>query len=197
MTTHDVQFTTEDIAYIEQAYETLGELCASRNLEPALMEEQIAAGRLPQPAYTLPGGRRMFPRDYFELLEAAGSAECMREHFEKRFCEAAERAGLDFNPEWNPETEWEDYLDGTYWVCLWQATPEAMIEKERLIRTIRTLDAGPDAGSASWRAQLAQAVDALDTLERPFTDYDRARWDYTSRALYVTALRERYSEVFD
>jgi hypothetical protein len=51
-------------------------------------------------------------------------------------------------------------------VCLRDARPAVMIEKE-----------------------------ALDAIERPFTDFDRARWDYTSREFYITAIQERYPEV--
>jgi hypothetical protein len=196
MTTTDARFTGDDIAYIESAYHTLDELARAAGLDPAWVVEQIAAGLLPEPAYTLPVDRRLFPPDYFTLLETAGSVGDLRTHFDARFRKAARAAGLAFTPEWNPETEWVDYIDGTYWVCLWEATPEAMIEKERLIRAIRALDAAAEPSSAAWCAELAEAVDALDALERPFTDYDRARWDYTSRGLYVTAMRERYPEAF-
>ena len=73
--------------------------------------------------------------------------------------------------------------------------------RERLERaaTGRATPAELEAALERARAgveSLAEAVDALDALERPFTDYDRARWDYTSRGLYVTAMRERYPEAF-
>jgi hypothetical protein len=138
----------------------------------------------------------MFPPDYFELLDSAGAPDQLRNHFEQRFVAAARAAGLEFTADWNLETEWIDYMDGTYWVCLWTANPEAMIEKERLIRTIRALDAAADPDSAAWRRNLAVAVNALDALERPFTDYDRARWDSTSRRECIIAMRECYPRAF-
>jgi hypothetical protein len=180
-------FSADDVRYIEEAYVPLELLCAERGVDPE---------GLPQPAYVLPDGRRMVPRDYFELLDDAGGREGMRERFESRLRAAAAAAGLEFGEEWNPESEWTDYLEGTYAVCLWSVTPEAMVEKERLIRTIRALVDRPEPASAAWKERLADAVGALDALERPFTDYDRARWEYTTRALYITDVRARFPEAF-
>jgi hypothetical protein len=39
---------------------------------------------------------------------------------------------------------------------------------------------------------LAAAVDELDALLRPFTDYDRQRWGGTSRDTYVTDVRRTH-----
>jgi hypothetical protein len=177
------EFSADDLRYIEDAYVPRDALCAQRGL---------SAEGLPAPAYVLPDGRGMVPRDYFELLDDAGSPERMRERFETRLRTAAAAAGLEFDEDWNPESEWADYLEGTYAVCLWSVTPEAMVEKERLIREIRALVGAPEPDSGAWRERLTAAVDALDALERPFTDYDRARWPYTTRALYITDLRARY-----
>lgn len=61
----------------------------------------------------------------------------------------------------------------------------------------RTADSGraPIPDSEEWRERLRTAVRALDAIERPFTDFDRARWDYTSRERYITAIEKRYPEV--
>lgn len=37
---------------------------------------------------------------------------------------------------------------------------------------------------------------ALDQLERPFTDYDRARWGTSSRDTHITDERRRYPGAF-
>jgi hypothetical protein len=54
----------------------------------------------------------------------------------------------------------------------------------------------PEPDSEQWRRRLRSAVQALDSIERPFTDFDRARWDYTSRERYITAPMKQYPAVF-
>jgi hypothetical protein len=103
---------------------------------------------------------------------------------------------LDFTDEWNPVSEWTDYIDGTDWVCLRDATPEVIVAKERHIRAISQLVNSPDPESEQWRERLRTSVRALDAIERPFTDFDRARWDYTSRERYITQIERSYPEAF-
>lgn len=193
----DASFTADDLRLIERDFRTLEQLCSGRDLAPAQVETMIDSGDLPQPAYVLPDGRRMFPQDYFQLYDETAGADSLEESFRRRFCEAAERAGLDFTKAWNPDTEWTDYIDGTYWICLYNATPENIIEKERRIRTIVQAMDQPDADSERWRQRLRSAVRSLDSIERPFTDFDRARWDYTSRERYISAPMTRYPAVFE
>lgn len=197
MAATDATFTEADLRLIETDFMTLPELCAGRGVEVAEIEKLIDAGLMPQPAYTLPDGRRMFPDDYFELYDEAGNLDHVSDYFIEQFEGAARRAGLEFTEQWNPESEWTDYIDGTYWVCLRHARPEVMIDKERQIRMITHLLQSPQPQSARWRDHLRAAVDALDAIERPFTDFDRARWDYTSRERYVTTIKKRYPEAFD
>jgi hypothetical protein len=188
-------FTQDDLAYIEQSYATLAELCQARAETPTEIEQLIADGVLPQPTYVLPDGRQMFPRDYFRLVDEAGAVDRLQEWFVARFREEAERAGLRETDEWTIESEWTDYLDGTYGVCLWEVTPAAMAEKESLLRTIQRLTGEPREADPDWRQALAAAVDRLDSIERPFTDYDRSRWDYTTRQRYIDEPRSRYLAV--
>jgi hypothetical protein len=195
--TTDASFTAADLRLIEENYRTLAELCADRGVDTAGVEALIASGLMPRPAYTLPDGRHMFPDDYFRLHDDAGSVDLLETHFRDRFVDAARHAGLEFTDEWNPDSEWEDYADGTYWVCLYNATPEVMIEKERQIRAISEAIDAPDLESEEWCDRLRTAVRALDSIERPFTDFDRARWDYTSRERYITAVEKRWPEVFE
>jgi len=84
------------------------------------------------------------------------------------------------------------YVSGIYGACLREVTPEAMVAKEQLIWRIDTLTANARLEDDSWVAQLREAVDALDSVERPFTDYDRQRWGGTSRDSHITAVRETY-----
>jgi Zn-finger nucleic acid-binding protein len=197
MTATDATFTESDLRLIEADFKTLAELCSGREVDAGEIERLIDAGRMPQPAYTLPDGQRMFPDDYLELYDEAGGPDRLRDYFLEQFEAAARAAGLEFNAEWNLESEWTDYLDGTYWICLRNARPEVMIDKERQIRTISELVRSPQPQSKDWRQQLRAAVGALDAIERPFTDFDRARWDYTSRERYITSIKQRYPEAFD
>ena len=192
----DASFTADDLRVIERDFTTLEQLCSGRDLRSEQVETMIVNGELPQPAYVLPDGRRMFPQDYFGLHDQATGADSLEGSFRRRFSEAAECAELDFTEELNPDTEWTDYIDGTYWVCLYNATPEMIIEKERLIRTIAQAMDNPEPDSEPWRHRLRSAVQALDAIERPFTDFDRARWDYTSRERYISTPMKRYPAVF-
>ena len=54
--------------------------------------------------------------------------------------------------------------------------------------------AAPAVVDEGWRAQLKEAVDDLDELERPFTDYDRQRWGGVSRDSHITSVRARFLE---
>lgn len=192
----DASFTADDLRLIERDYTTLDGLCAGRDLTPEQVETMIVNGELPQPAYVLPDGRRMFPCDYFQLHDQTIAAESLETAFRRRFSAAAQRAKLEFTDEWNPDTEWIDYFDGTYWVCLYDATPEMIIEKERQIRTITQAMDHPEPDSEQWRHRLRSAVQVLDGIERPFTDFDRARWDYTSRERYISTPMRQYPSVF-
>src|SRR5262245_4191795 len=58
-------FTAADLAYIEEAYRPLEDLCAERGRDPAEAEALVERGLLPRPPYTLPDGRRMAPPDEF------------------------------------------------------------------------------------------------------------------------------------
>jgi len=67
-----------------------------------------------------------------------------------------------------------------------------MVEKSALIAEIDGLTASPAPGSEDWTSRLRDAVDRLDEIERPFTDYDRQRWGTTSRDRYITAVRAQH-----
>ena len=189
MTDPSPTYTDADLAYVTGSYRTLEELCDGRAETPEQVRAHIDAGRLPRPTYVLPDGRQMFPPDYFEILDGAGGVERLRDHFDDRHRAASTALGL---PGVDPQDDWDGYLTGEYGVCLREVTPEAMVEKSALIATIDTLTSAPAPADEGWRRQLTEAVDDLDDLERPFTDYDRARFGGTSRDSHIAGVRARF-----
>jgi Family of unknown function (DUF6058) len=176
--------TAADVAYVRANYLTLNEACADRAETPEEVRRLAAEGSLPQPSYVLPDGTEMVPGDYFELADAG------RQDFARRFLGAGGAAA-------DLEEEWQGYLSGAYGVCLKQQSPENIVRKDRLIRTIEGLLAEPRLRDAEWGDELRVAVDDLDLIERPFAPaYDRARWGPSSRDRFVTAPRQRFPDVF-
>ncbi|HET6627479.1 MAG TPA: DUF6058 family natural product biosynthesis protein [Nocardioidaceae bacterium] len=182
-------FSDADLAYVSAEYSTLEQLCADRAETPQDVHDLIDRGQLPRPAYVLDDGTEMFPPDYFDLLDAAGGVEALPGYFDQRHRAASTALGL---PGVDPREDWEGYLTGEFGVCLREVTPETMVEKSALVAQIDTLTAVPAAEDAGWREQLRAAVDELDEIERPFTDYDRQRWGSTSRDAKITAVRAQY-----
>lgn len=183
------EFTDRDLDYVRSEYVDLDRLCAGRAETPGQVRELIAQGRLPRPTYVLPDGTEMFPPDYFALLDEAGSVEAMRGVFDQRYLTATSALGLLAV---EPEEDWHGYLSGEFGICLWDVSPESMVEKSALIAEIDGLTGSPAPGDEDWRGRLADAVDRLDEIERPFTDYDRQRWGTTSRDRYIVAVRSQY-----
>ena len=189
----DPQFSDADLAYIRAEYRTLDDLCRARPEGPADVRDLIGQRRLPRPTYVLVDGATMFPPDYFALLDHAGGPDALPDYFGDRYAAAAQALGL---PADDVEDTWNGYLSGQFGVCLWAVTPEGMAKKAQLIQTIERLLSAPADRDARWRAALRSSVDALDDLERPFTDYDRQRWGEVSRDRYVAAVRRHYPGVF-
>ncbi|MGI8780901.1 MAG: DUF6058 family natural product biosynthesis protein [Solirubrobacteraceae bacterium] len=160
--------TADDLAYITAHFVPLDEAVE----DPEAVRAQIAAGRLPGPAYVLDDGTEMVARDHLALAERAGGIDRLPAWFER------EAPG-----------EWEDYLSGAYAVCLHEVTPAAIRRKDELIARIEALLAQEPPPLDPLRA----AVDELDALLRPFAPYDRVRFGGpVSRDRYVTAVRERF-----
>lgn len=182
-------FSAEDLRYLGQDYRMLEALCRGRSESVEWVREAITAGQLPAPTYVLPDGTQLFTPDFFALLDSAGGIENLPNHFAERhrLATAAVRS-----PTSDTDDEWRNYLSGLYGACLRQVTPEAMVEKERLIWRIDTLTASARPDDPAWLAELTEAVDSLDALERPFTDHDRQSWGGTSRDSHITAVRARY-----
>ncbi|HEV7646915.1 MAG TPA: DUF6058 family natural product biosynthesis protein [Actinophytocola sp.] len=188
-----VTFTESDIRYVLAEYRTLDELCDGRPESAAEVRVLIDGGRLPGPAYVLPSGEARFPPDYFALVDDAGGVGALPVRFRARYLAAAAGpvAAAD------AEEDWAGYLSGRFGICLRSVTPEAMVAKNHLIRRIEELVAAPAEADPAWRAELRTTVDALDALERPFTDLDRQRWGDTSRLRHIDRVRERFPAAFE
>ena len=182
-------FSDADLAYVRSEFRTLEQLCTERDEKPEQVRELIDAGALPAPSYVLPDGAAMFPADYFELVDAAGGAAGLHDHFVQQHRAASSALGLTGI---DPEEDWRTYLSGEQGATLHELTPEAMVEKATLVTGIDTLVAEPAPDDEGWRDKLTGAVDDLDELVRPFTDYDRQRWGGTSRDSHVTGVRARF-----
>lgn len=181
-------FSPSDVLYILAEYHTMAELCDGRTLRPAPAEALVAAGRLPEATYVLPSGERRYPQDYFALVDAFG-LDSLAAGFRTGYLSAGGSA-----PE--ADEDWRGYLSGGFGVCLRAITPESMVAKTRLIARIEELTGAPTPDDPDWRGALCAAVDELDSLLRPFTDYDRERWGDTSRDKYISRTRERWPAVF-
>jgi hypothetical protein len=190
-------FTSRDLAYLEDEFRTLAELCADRAETPAEVRALIVERRLPRPSYVLDDGTELFPPDYVALIDAAGGADRLRTDFEVRYrvaCAAHGRGSGEL------EDDWQAYLDGIYGVCLREATPESIVEKGALIDAVELLLDEPRPADAEWRRALSVHVSALDALEREFApDFDRdpARFGRPpSRDRLIAAARARFPSAF-
>jgi hypothetical protein len=102
--------TPEDVVYITENFVPLTD---------EAVRAEIAAGRLPKPAYVLDDGTEMVAPDHLALAERAGGVEALRDWFEAR-----------------APGEWEDYLSGEYAVCLRTVSPENIRRKAELMAQI-------------------------------------------------------------
>lgn len=190
------QYTSADLAYISANYLTLEALCAERPESPAQVEEMIDEARLPKPSYVLDDGIGMFPADYFCLVDEACGLEQLRDHFAARHRAAAlkEETTVD-----RCEEDWEEYLNGTYGICLRRVTPEGIVRKTALVSSVSALLVLPRPRSPEWRRLLREQLDELDAIERAFApDYDRAESNDgpPTRDLLIRFARHRYPAVF-
>ena len=176
--------TEADVAYVRANYSSLSEACAGRPETPDDVRQLIGENKLPQPSYVLPDGTEMVPADYFALADAG------RDQFDRRFLDAGGAPDA-------VQEEWEGYLSGLYGVCLKEQTPENIVRKDALVRTIEELLEAPRPTDPGWRDELRASVEELDGLERPFApDFDRKRLGPSSRDRCITRPRERFPDVF-
>ncbi|MGH3759405.1 DUF6058 family natural product biosynthesis protein [Actinophytocola sp.] len=187
-----VTFTESDIRYVLSEYRTLDELCEGRAESVAEIRALIAGGRLPKATYELPSGEARYPPDYFALVDEAGGVDALPARFRARYLAAAGPPATA-----DADEDWAGYLSGQFGVCLRSVTPESMAGKNRLVRRIEQLVTAPHEDDPAWRSELRTTVDALDSLERPFTEFDRQRWGDTSRIRHIDRVRERFPAAFE
>jgi hypothetical protein len=188
------EFTEADLAYLSANYRTLEELCEGRAESPENVRTLIDERKLPQPSYVLPDGTGMFPADYFRLVDEAGGADNLREHFAERHRAASRGQRVE-----RVEQDWEMYLDGTWGICLWEVVPETIVRKNVLVSSLCELLVLARPGEPDWRRALREQVDELDDLERQFApDYDRsdAVDRPPTRDPIIAVARQRHPEVF-
>jgi hypothetical protein len=176
----DHPMTDDDDAYVRRHFVEIPE---TTELPRERVLGLIAERRLPLPSYWLDDGTPMVHPDFLELVQKAGSPQALQEWFVDQW-PSSERAVA--------EEEWDDgYLSGQY-VCLWTVTPTTIQAKTRTIEEIKAEVAAIDAGDGS-RERLAAAVDRLDELEPPFTEYDHLRFaGRTSREVWIEDVRATY-----
>jgi uncharacterized protein DUF6058 len=184
-------FSEADIEYVRVNYRRLGQLCLERDEQAEEVRALIREGLLPAPSYVLPDGGEMVPEDYFRLVDEAGGPKRLRQEFERRYLAAGGEAS-------ELEEDWGGYIGGIYGVCLRHVSPETIVRKSELVRSIGRLLANPAPEDAAWQSRLRDEVGGLDALEREFSpDYDRKRFERPpSRDLLIVTARERYPELF-
>ena len=185
-----------DERYIRDAFVPSGELAARRHEGVDAVRADIAAGRLPQPAYRLDDGTDMVPPDYFALIDAAGSVDALPDWFADRYRAAASRLGLPAD-EAAVDEQWQDYLSGGYLVCLNNATPETIAQKAHHITVLDSLLSRPQPDDVDWMGRLRTATDGLAAIERTGAILDPPRWGGPmSPQWYGSYLRTQYPQAF-
>jgi hypothetical protein len=138
----------------------------------------------------------MFPRDYFRLVDEAGSVDELPEHFAARH-RAVTRANRGRGDEL--ERDWDEYLNGTHGICLRVVTPENIVRKTALVSSLSELLMLPRSRNADWQRALREQIDELDALEREFApNYDRNDEQELppTRDLLIKGALERYPDLF-
>ena len=185
-----------DERYIRENFLPLDEVAASWPGGAWQVRAEIAAGRLPQPAYRLDDGTDMVAADYLVPVREAGSIDGLHDWFVREYVDAARRFEVDGSAATIDE-QWHAYLGGGYSVCLREATPAGIAEKARRITDIEQLLADPHPADPIWQKKLRDAVDGLGAIERQFAILDPARWGTPmSGSWYGTFLRTLFPAAF-
>jgi hypothetical protein len=173
--------TATDDAYVDRHFVTLDELCVGRSETPDQVRAHMVAGRLPLPSYLRSDGTEMVPADLLDLAVRAGGIDRLPTWFQSRWVSREKAAG-----------EWRSYLSGRY-VCLRSVRPDMIIRKDQLTSAIGEALADPKPESMLWLARLHIMVDELESVELPFTGYDRLRFcGPTTRDTLIDAVRARF-----
>jgi hypothetical protein len=177
----DHPMTPADDAYVQRHFVTLDELCVGRDETPDQVRAYMLAGRLPLPSYLCSYGAQMVPADLLDLADRAGGVGRLPGWFQSWWADRVTAA-----------REWASYLSGRY-VCLRSVRPDMIIRKDRLASAIREALVDPRPESALWLARLHILIDELESVELPFTAYDRLRFGGpTSRDTLIDSVRTRF-----
>ena len=170
-----------DDDYVRRHFVTLDELCVGRDETPDDVRGHMLAGRLPLPSYLCSDRVEMVPADLLDLADRAGGTARLPGWFQSMWADPDHAAG-----------EWRSYLSGQY-VCLRSVRPDTIIRKDQLASAIREALAEPKPESMLWLARLHILVDELESVELPFTGYDRLRFGGpTSRDTLIDSVRARF-----
>lgn len=190
------RLSDDDLRYVRREFTTLAKACAGRaDLEQtrALIRQRL----LPEASYLEDDGTERVPFDYFALVDEAGGVAHLQSAFFERYRRAVRASGRACEGALMA-TEWASYLDGAYGVCLKRVSPEAIVEKEWLVRSLGALLAAAKPNDEAWRRALRREVARLDELVRDFAPCDRARFGGTvSRDRLITVPRAMFSSVFE
>jgi hypothetical protein len=177
----DHPMTAADDAYVDQYFVTLRELCVGREETPDELRAHMLACRLPLPSYLRSDGVEMVPRDLLGPADRAGGIASLQAWFQSHWNDREEAA-----------EEWTSYLSGQ-WVCLRSVRPDTIVRKDRLVTAISEALAEPRPDSMLWLARLHILVDELESIELPFTGYDRLRFGGpTSRDIFIESVRSQF-----
>jgi len=192
MATLDRVTEPDDLAYVRANYATLAEICAAGKRSLVDARSLIGRRRVPGPSYVLADGTEMFPWDLFALLDETGDPEAVHAAFAQRMRAGSIAQGVPCTAE-DLDRDWQEYVAGTYGICLKLVSPESIARKARLLRDIDRLCAEPEPDAPEWRRALQVAVDELDALERPFARFDRIRFGRPcTRDTHIDAVRRRF-----
>ncbi len=170
-----------DLEYVRQNFRPMS--VAARPL--------VERGVLPQATYVMPDGTAMVPLDHEALLQdAGGDPGAVEARFRERFLAAGGDPA-------QADEEHEAWLSGGYGICLRATTPEAIVAKGALVASITALLERADPADTGWRIALRASVDALDSLECQFAQFDRERFGGpVTRDRLITGVRERFPELW-
>src|ERR1051325_7583687 len=115
--------TADDIAYVTTHYVPLGQLARGAG------EAGWPGVHLPRATYQLADGSLWYARDWWRLHDEAGGVVALPATFVRRLQAVVE--ALDHPCD--PAEEWRSYLGGLYGACLYDVTPEGIVQKERLV----------------------------------------------------------------
>lgn len=208
------RFSKDDERYVRSTFVSLAEVGRRCGVAEKELRDWQAHRLFPLPTYVTSDGTEWYPPAYAIVVRRGRSRgvslrDLFYSEFRMRLASLKKEdtnlfEALRADPTVHGQTEqsmigayWDAFLSGEYGACLKVPWVSCMIQKERLMRRIDLLIAGPDASDGTWRARLRRAVESLDRLEQPFAEWDRIRFGKPlSRDTRITAVRMRYPEVF-